>query len=1086
MRKTVFITLILTSWLFFYADAQKINLTFNNAPLAEVMNALDPWGYDYYPDTTLTIATRLISGHFVNEDIEKILAKVMEGQPFNWKLYGTDIILKYKGLRSGGLSGQRTGTQATVNISGTVRGGSDERLIGATVQLKEIPGRATKTDGNGNFVLEGVPPKGTMIVSHLGFETVEMGYEKRTLFNITLIPKLEVLKEQKVTLPRGYYSVFKLFNTGAVSLINGNEISAQPVGDILMAMESRATGVYVAQNSGIPGASVNVNIRGINSMANGNSPLYVIDGVPFNLPALSQTPNAPGTFSIFTVLRPEDVESITILKDADATAIYGSRGANGVILITTKKTVNTRTKIDVNVYTGFNQVAGKLKLMNTADYLQLRREAVKNDQTTPRSDDYDINGSWDTSGYTDWEKYLAGKIAKLTTAQIGISAGNEQTQFRIVGKYRHEESVYHPGDFFNRVRSFGGSIYHQSLNKKFLMKLGADYSYLKYVLPQTDFYKNAFMSPNAPAALNPDGKLNWPKDMDMFLNPAAESLKTSETTIRNLMGYFQASYRLVEGLQLINNFGYISTELSERAITPSSSFNPITQNTVQNRLNQSAFNEVMTWHYEPQVNYSKIFNGLHNLEVTAGATFQQSINNRTRLDALGFDNDDMITNVAAGKLLTGRQDNSKYVYNALFARVGYRYNDKYLLNLTGRRDGSSRLSPGKRFGNFGAIGAAWIFTEEEFMKKLLPLLTFGKIRASYGITGNDQIQDYQYVNRYMVGAGMGGNGGLVPVQLTNNAFGWEVIKKSQIGLELGLRSQIFIDAMYYLHRTTNQLVAYAIPATTGYSSITTNIPAKVENNGFELELHSQNIRMHNFSWQTNFNISFPKNRLLSYPNFPASDYALKYALDMPLSIRYLYDYNRVDPTTGLYTFHQHQEDNVLNRYDKVPTFIGQHFFGGLGNTLSYKGWNLDLFFQFVKQTGYLPGGLTSPGRNLYGGANQPARYTNRWRKPGDIARYQRASASDAAALLAAEQYEQSDATITDASFIRLKNVCLSYTLPNRILRKLKVQNARFYMQGQNLFIITGYEGADPETSHYGLPPSLPPMRTMVTGLQITF
>jgi TonB-linked SusC/RagA family outer membrane protein len=1081
MTRLLIITTVLLIWSSFYLKAQKIDFVEEHASLEKVIEDLRARDFSVYSDSIVTKSNHLISVRCVNEEIETVLAKIFIDQPFSYELIKKSILLTYKHTNISESTSKQLGATGTKPLSGTIRNISGDGLAGATIQIKGLQGKGAKTDGNGNFHIDNAPLSGTLLVSYVGYENNEITYQRQSIFNIVLVPEQNILNEQ--TVKKGNYDVSQLLNTGAVSNIQVRDNVDQPVSDLLMALQGRATGIYIAQNSGVPGAALNVNIRGLNSMANGNLPLYIIDGVPYCTPSFSNTLYAPVPISPFNVIRPEDVESVTILKDADATAIYGSRGANGVILITTRKTGPGPTKVDVNVQSGFNTPSRKLNLMNTPQYLAMRREALKNDNSGLRSDDYDINGTWDAKRQTNWQDELFGARATLNNAHVRISAGNENTQFWVAGKYREEKSITRPGEFFGRTRSFGGSIFHQSDNRRLEIRLGADYSYLKFVLPQTEYYKNVFAASNGPAALRQGGEINWVDWTDF--NPAAETRRISETTLDNLMSYFKAKYRIFSGLYLVNNIGYTATRFREIALTPAASFPLSPGNSNLLRTKKTATNEIMTWLYEPQINYNKVFNSNHVLDVTAGATFQESINNRTRLDAVGFDTDEMIMNVGAASNLTGWQDNTKYSYNALFARFGYTAYGRYVLNFTGRRDGSSRLAPNKRFGNFGAIGAAWVFTEEKFIKRALPYLTMGKIKGSYGITGNDQIQDYQYVNRYNVSFGMGTNSGLIPVQLTNESFGWEVIKKSQLGIELYFPIQVSVEANYYRHLTTKQLVESSVSGTTGYNSIITNIPAEVENKGFEFELHSQNIKRKSFTWQSNFNISFPKNTLLSYPGFEGSVYATKYAIGHSMNMRYMYDYNGVNRETGLYTFRQHQEDNVLNQYDKVPTFIGQKFFGGLGNTITYKGIGLELFIQFVNQTGYQYGGLTTPGQNFKGGSNQPAMFLNHWQKPGDIAQHQKYSSTDEARI-SYEQYQESNAVVTDASFIRLKNVSLSYTLSNAVIQKLKIKQARFYIQGQNLLLITPFKNGDPETARPMLPTAQPPLRTVVAGCNLTF
>jgi TonB-linked SusC/RagA family outer membrane protein len=1073
------VTSILILWLSSYVSAQKINLVKENITLQQAMNEIKKQEFAFYSDTALTVSSKLITVHIVDEEIQGAMEKILNGQPFTYELRGTSIILIYTPEKTNG-SATAAGNR-TKSLEGIVRNQVNEPLEGVIIRSKQDPKKVTATNAEGWFKMCLGPGDTTIVISHLGYQTLQYTRNGRGKERFTLNQECSQLAVQNVRVTKGYYSTISGFNTGNVSTIKSDEISRQPVSDVLMALEGRVTGLNISQKSGIVGAEMNVNIRGLNSMQNGNAPLYVIDGVPFYVTSLNQAANAPVTFSPLTNIRPEDIESITILKDADATAIYGSRAANGVILITSKKLAPGRTKFDVNLYTGIGHINRKLDLMNTPQYLQMRREALSNDHSTGLNFD-DVNGKWDTTRYTDWQKMLIGGTARVLNVQMGVSGGNGQTQFRIAGKYRYEGSVY-PGDFYNSIRSVSGAVQHTSENARLRLLLNASYTYNTYYLPQTDLTKSIYVAPNAPVVYLSDGELNWANNT--FINPAAQSLKTSNNVTDNLLGNLQVTYQLTPDIQFLQNFGYNAIMLNELTITPFSAFMPSTPNAAQQRVNNSASNSVKTWIYEPQINYGKTYKGMHRIDFTTGATFQESINKRNLLIARGFDTDGLILNPGAAANLNAYPDNSKYTYNALFVRLGYRLMDRYILNLTGRKDGSSRLGPDKRFGYFGAIGASWIFSEEKFIKDKLRFLHFGKLRGSYGKTGNDQIVDYQYMSTYAISLGYGGNPGLAPMQLTNHSFGWEVIKKSEVAMELGFCKKVILEASLYRNLTTNQLVNYSMPATTGGRTVTTNIPARIENKGLELNIRSENIKRKHFTWESNLNITFLRNTFLSYPNFQASGYIDRYAIGYPLTVKYLYHFTGIDRINGLATFQQSPEDNILNKQGKTPVFIGQYCFGGISNTITYKRVTIDLFFHFVKQTGYNSGALTTPGRYIPAGSNQPKRFLDRWQTPGDQSTYQKYSNGDFKVISNAEQYTQSDAMIEDASFIRLKNVSASWLLPERVINRFKLQNARVYLEGQNLLTITRFGGIDPETIQYGQVPALPPLRTIVAGIQVT-
>ncbi|PTS87431.1 SusC/RagA family TonB-linked outer membrane protein, partial [Flavobacterium sp. HMWF030] len=423
-------------------------------------------------------------------------------------------------------------------------------------------------------------------------------------------------------------------------------------------------------------------------------------------------------------------------------------------------------------------------------------------------------------------------------------------------------------------------------------------------------------------------------------------------------------------------------------------------------------------------------------------------------------------------------DETQYRYQAFFGRLNYNWEQRYILNFTARRDGSSRFGPGKQFANFGAIGAAWLFSNESFLKNSR-WLSFGKIRASYGTTGNDQIGDYQFLNTYTT-TGIQYNGivGLQPSRLFNADFGWEINKKLEFAIESGFcNDRIFTTVAWYQNKSSNQLVGIPLPGTTGFTSVQANLDAIVENKGLEFTLRTINFNKGNFHWSTNFNLSFSRNKLLSFPSLESSTYNQKYRIGKPLNIALVYKSKGVNPQTGIYEFEDLNNDGRISfpADRQVTVDLNPQYFGGLQNQLSYKHWNLDFLFQFVKQKNRLvpmsPAGMMS---------NQQARISNTWIKAGDIAEYQIATTGyNSAAVNANSNYGESDAMISDASYIRLKNISLTYELP----LNLKESGIKIMLQGQNLLTFTKFKEGDPEFMSYGF---LPPLKIMSLGAQLNF
>jgi hypothetical protein len=426
---------------------------------------------------------------------------------------------------------------------------------------------------------------------------------------------------------------------------------------------------------------------------------------------------------------------------------------------------------------------------------------------------------------------------------------------------------------------------------------------------------------------------------------------------------------------------------------------------------------------------------------------------------------------------------SLYRYDAIYGRLSYNVDDKYVVNLTARRDGSSRFGPGKQFGDFGAAGIAWIFTKERFIENNFSFLSFGKFRGSYGTTGNDQIGDYQYLSTYSpISSTYQAVSGLSPTQLTNPYFAWELVKKLEGGIDFGfLKDRILIGATYYRNRTGNQLVGEPLPEVTGFSSVQFNLPAVVQNSGAELTLNTINIKSKNFLWKMSANLTVPSNKLVAFPdliNFPA--YSLVYVVGKSLFISQLYHSTGVDPQTGLYSFATKNANGIPSApQDWVVTKpITQKCYGGIQNSFSYKGFQLNIFIQYVNQLGHnYKYYFGYPG---YVNNNEPTAVLNRWTKPGDIAVTQRFGQAYGTEGNTYNYFQVSDGVITDASFLRLKNLALSYTLPTNWNSKMHLQNFKVYLQCQNLVTITKYLGIDPETGGMGLPP----LRMITAGVQV--
>jgi TonB-linked SusC/RagA family outer membrane protein len=1059
--------------------AQKVTLVEKNAPLTDVFQQIrKQTGYDFLFTGSDLKNAKPVTINVKNEELKDALTQIFEGQPIDFTIEDKTVVIKEKEPT---LIDKAKAYFAQVNIKGIVTDETGKPLPGVTVKEKGT-NNATATDQNGFYTLSVVNDKSIVTFSFIGFETQDFAVKDITNGSIIKLKATETnLKE--VVVSKGYYDEKRELLTGNVSVVSSKVIGEQPVSDPILTLEGRVAGLQISQTSGIPGASYTVRLRGQNSLVNGNNPLYIVDGVPFNPVSLSSNAlgggalpagngigyTTSGGLSPFNNLNPSDIEKIEVLKDADATAIYGSRGANGVILITTKKGQAGQTRVDLDLNSGIGQVAHTIPFLNTQQYLAMRHEAFKNDGVLPSSSDYDVNGTWDTTRYTNWQKVLTGNTAHFTNASLSLSGGNTNTQFLLGGNYSRQTMVY-PGDFEDDKASVHVNLNHSSSNQKFHASFTAQYGEDRNVTPSTDIAYYATLAPDAPTLYNPDGSINFANGT--FYNPLIATLQKDQAVASNLLSNLVMSYEILSGLRIQSSFGYNHMEMNQTNLLPASSFYgpPV----ATKRENDIATGTTNTWLVEPQINYKrKISHG--NLEVLIGTTVQRNTYNATTFYTYGYSSDVLIKNIAnASTVSVGDNTYADYKANGVYGRINYAWEEKYVINATARRDGSSRFGPGAQFGNFGAVGAAWIFTKEKLIENALPYLSFGKLRLSYGTTGNDQIAPYQYLSSYSTSGNYQNTSGLSPSRIANPYYAWELDKKLEGGLDLGfLNDRILLNVDYYRNRTGNQLVNQALPAQDGFSAILANLPAVVQNAGLEIELNTVNIKGGNFSWTTSVNFSRSRNKLISFPGLALNPtYVGSFEIGQPINPR-LYHFTGINPQTGLPTVQDTNGDGVLNNSDKgivKPTAV--NYFGGISNSFAYKGIQLDVFFQYVKQTGQ--NALKALGGS--GGSfnlNEPTLILERWQNPSDVTNIPRfRTGASPAGLTAYSNAAQSDFYITDASFIRLKNIALSYAVPKGWQRYLGLQNARIYMQAQNLITITSYKGFDPETQGTALPPLL--------------
>lgn len=1024
--------------------------------------------------------------------VSDILNTVFQGSNLVYKQVDKNVVIYKKETPKTAVTQVKTENDEEVSfmLNGKILDENGQPLPGVTILL--VGGNKQGiSDFDGQFFIELPSGKHVLRVSYLGYKTQDVTVENKTSITIKMQPDLAKLDEIVVI---GYGTTTKRTSTGSVVKITAEDIEKQPVTNILQTLQGRTAGVFVTQTSGYAGSNMNISIRGRNFIDGDNLPLYIVDGVPYignDIKEQTQDANvlrgAQKATSPLNIINPNDIESIEILKDADATAIYGSRGANGVVLITTKKGKAGKTEFTVTTNSGVSEVAHMIKTLDTPAYLNMLQTALDNNGDTASNDSNGIAlVDWDPNAYTNWQKKLIGGTANFNNYSASLKGGNETTNFLLSGAY-HKETTVVPGNFSYDKFSTNFNINHSTLDKK--LKVGASVIFAadNNRLPFFDITTYAISTaPNRPL-YNADGSYYWSPDYFSDINPLAALGKRVDDKGINLITSVSLQYEIAKGFSFKTDLGYGRAQMQTKQFMPASASNHVYDeaNGFESNFSRSytvSTNNTNNFTVEPQLNYTtELWKG--NLTALVGGSWQ---NRKSEMPGYvyssGYSSDNLLGNLAMAENVTANNGSTEYKYISLFSRLNYNIANKYILNLNFRRDGSSKFGANNRFGNFGSIGGAWIFTQENFMKNI-PFLSFGKLRSSYGEIGSDDIDNYQFADTFDTRNYGNGNPSMAASRIANPNIKWGLTKKFEAALDLSFyNDRISFSVAYYKNTSSNQLVGYTLSPQAGFTTYTANLPAEVENKGWEFTLGTTNIRTPNFSWSTSFNISTNSNELVSFPGIEFTSYYSQYIVGRPLSSRYLQTFTGVD-ANGIAQFEDANGDGRISngfaetgRGDRKyygPTY--PQYYGGISNTITYKSFTLDFLFQFVKQDGttLMSSTGTQPGYP-YGTANFQVDEYNAYLAQGNVlsSGYQNSYFN----------YIGSNAIITDASYIRLKNVSASYQIPLSETSKKYLQSIRLSLQGQNLVTFTKYKGLDPETQ--GL--ALPPLRTITLGTQFTF
>jgi TonB-linked SusC/RagA family outer membrane protein len=1070
--------------------AQKISFTGENVPLTKVFNAIeDQLGFGVLMPHKLLESSKLVTVKIKDGTLDDLLQKCFEFQPWKVSYTVTGHTIYISQVYPSSDQTKDIPPGKNVKVTGSVFNESGQPLSGANVTIKETQ-KGTITNAKGEFDLGWVPSGSTVIVSFVGYAPEVLKINEETSAKI-------YLKQAKNELDRAVVQAYGLttqrLNTGDIAVVTSDQIERQPVTNPLQALEGQVPGLVVQQTSGYASAPFKVEIRGRNSISDlPSEPLYIIDGVPLTILTTNNDNYESGSSgflqnglggpasgqSPFFSINPSDIESISVLKDADATAIYGSRGANGVIIITTKKGRPGKAKLDITFRQGISKVTSYYQMLNTQQYLEVRREAFKNDGIVPDAGSAPDLQIWDTTRYTDWQKVLWGGLGQNSNATVSLSGGNVQSTFRLSGSYDRETSILSYSGADQRA-SVQFNLSHKSLDQKLSLSFTSIYSYAQSNMIEVG--GSVTLPPDAPAIWNSEGALNyagWQPNSDLFSFGNLLQPYTAKTSFLN--SQLNIGYELLKGLSLSANLGYSTNYTSQISLEPIISQDPSTNPKGSSQFGNNTGSRTIV---EPQIEYKGLvskgkFDGL------IGATLQNVTQSGNRIIGTGYTDDNLLESISNAPVKNAENVAAQYKYAAIFGRINYNWEDKYIVNITARRDGSSRFGPGKQFGEFGAVGGAWIFTEESWLKDHFKFLDFGKLRGSYGITGNDLIGDYQYLTQWSASGTFTYNGSAtyVPLLHANPNLHWEVNKKLEGAVDLGFfKDRVNLEAAWYRNLCGDQLVSMVLPGITGFTSVTANFPALVQNTGLEGTLKVKFVDAKDFTWLFNFDIGVNRNKLAAFPNILNSPYAYSLFVGQPLNINNLLICTGVDPQTGQYTFKDKNHDGQITANygptdDLYPINLSVKMDGGFGTDLQYKSWQLNLFFHFVSQEAPAAIFASVPG----GFSNQSVQILNRWQYPGDVAKYARYTTGG---VQTDYDFSTSNGTLSNASYVRLQNASLSFDLSKVIDKRIGLRACKIYVRGQNLFVLTSYNGLDPETHNFGL---MPPAKIVICGIQADF
>lgn len=1062
--------------------------------LEEIENQTDYlFVYNKHVDVNRTVSVRES-----NTPLKNILDNLFEGTDVSYAVEGSYIVLSVdsKGAVTGPTQQKRT-------ITGVITDFTGEPIIGANVVEKSSAANGVITDLDGRFSLSVNSTSDMLTISYIGYITQEIALGSASNYNVILVEDTQALDEVVVI---GYGAVKKSDLTGSVGSIQVDKIQGVSIKSVDQMLQGRTAGLYMVQNSGMPGASSSVRIRGGNSISGGNEPLYIIDGVPvYPSGGSSQTELNP-----LNTIPTSDIESIEVLKDASSTAIYGSRGANGVIIVTTKRGQSGKTNVSFESYWGVENIAKDFDLLDAATFEKLSNESLINSGGKPIYDEASPVAT------TDWQRLTRNKNALLQNYQLTVSGGNEKSTFLTSFNIYDQKGTIKATDM--KKFAFRANLEHKISST---MRMGVNLTLTKV---DNNRVGNAVLGsrlttpPNLPVKQS-DGSYTFSDEAGVitFDNPVAviNDRIDESSRFRTLDNAF-VEWNILKGLTLKSSIGVDLNYSKSDAYNPRSVYNGSLKDGIASK---STYNTLI-WINENILTYTNSWDK-HSFTGMVGYTQQASDYDKLSAGSYGFQNDILgMNNLGAGTTYsTPESVLEKWALNSYLGRVNYSFDSKYLLTASFRADGSSRFGSNNRWGYFPSVALAWRASEESFIKDC-EIISNLKPRVSYGVTGNqDGIGVYpSYALLGTTGFPVGGSKetGYYPSQVANTNLKWETTAQYDAGIDIGLfnnRLNVVVDAYY--KKTNDLLLWVTVPATSGFTRGLKNI-GEVENKGIELAINATPVTGE-FTWNTNFNITFNRNKVLDLGDvsfiYPTADQEtngihLGRIIKVGESLGTFYGYafdglfsstdniaSSAQPTAkpGDIRFKDISgpdgvPDGIINDLDRTIIGCAQpKFFGGFVNDFAYKNFDLNVNMIFTYGNDIYNGTRVTM-EDMQGATNMFSTTLNRWTPENqntDLPRMLRSKA----VMRVSDQY------IEKGSYLRIQNITLGYTLPKRALEFTKyVTGLRLYASLQNFFTITSYSGNNPEVSKYGQDNlgagydsfSYPMSKTVLFGLNVNF